>query len=126
MSDGKILHGAPYTELLASSEEFRDLVHVHEDTIDQHRLGSVDSQKRCKTSIVEITSISDNKHKEMSMQPSGREQLIKKEEREIADTSMKPYVLYLSQNKGYLYASSNSFACNILGSSNFSEFMDGC
>ena len=31
------------------------------------------------------------------------DQLIKQEEREIGDTGLKPYIQYLSQNKGFLY-----------------------
>ncbi|CAN6195707.1 unnamed protein product, partial [Urochloa humidicola] len=33
------------------------------------------------------------------------DQLIKAEEREIGDTGLKPYILYLCQSKGYIYAS---------------------
>ncbi|KAF8698182.1 hypothetical protein HU200_035700 [Digitaria exilis] len=45
-----------------------------------------------------------NRYRE-TVKPSPVDQLIKTEEREIGDTGLKPYTLYLSQNKGYLYAS---------------------
>ncbi|XP_034604625.2 ABC transporter C family member 10, partial [Setaria viridis] len=40
-----------------------------------------------------------------SVKPSPADQLIKKEEREIRDTGLKPYMLYLRQNKGFLNVS---------------------
>jgi hypothetical protein len=36
--------------------------------------------------------------------PSGFNQLIGKEEREFGDTGLKPYLMYLGQNKGFIYA----------------------
>ncbi|KAG0502407.1 hypothetical protein HPP92_002479 [Vanilla planifolia] len=77
MSDGQILSAAPFHELLSSNKEFRDL--------------EINNVGRDKQPITEIASEVD--------------QLIKKEERETGNTGLKPYLLYLSQNKGFLYAS---------------------
>lgn len=104
MSDGQILRAAPYQELLASCEEFQDLVNAHKDTVDLERLNKMVPNRKTETSTGEINKINGSKHRE-SANPSGVDQLIKKEERETGDTGLKPYMQYLSQNKGYLYAS---------------------
>ncbi|CAD5185380.1 unnamed protein product [Musa acuminata subsp. malaccensis] len=101
MSDGEVRSAAPYNELLASSKAFEDLVSAHKDTVGPGRLEGVGSQRQSKTSAREINS---SKKQEM-VKPSGRDQLIKKEEKESGDTGLKPYKQYLGQNKGYLYAS---------------------
>ncbi|CAA6665913.1 unnamed protein product [Spirodela intermedia] len=79
MSDGGILRAASYADLLTSSKEFRDLVDAHKETIDDAH-----PEKQQKTPL---GSVGD--------------QLIKKEERERGDTGLKPYLLYLGQNKGF-------------------------
>ncbi|XP_051138124.1 ABC transporter C family member 10 [Andrographis paniculata] len=97
MSDGEILHAAPYSELLASCQEFRDLVHAHEETAGSERLSEVAASQRGKASPKEIRKT----YVENATAPGG-EQLIKKEERDVGDTGFKPYILYLKQNKGFL------------------------
>ncbi|KAG1335149.1 putative ABC transporter C family member 10 [Cocos nucifera] len=109
MSDGKVLHAAPYHELLASSKEFQDLVNVNKETVGPERLGNIVSHRRSETSTREISSMNSSKQLKKEIQ-SGADQLIKKEEREIGDTSLKPYKQYLNQNKGYLYASLAAFS----------------
>ncbi|WOL02147.1 ABC transporter C family member 10 [Canna indica] len=104
MSDGEILRAAPYSELLASTKEFQDLVNAHKDTVGPRKLERVGLRTQSKTSSREINSTYNSQKKEMVM-PSGVDQLIKKEEKETGDTGLKPYKLYLNQNKGYLYAS---------------------
>nr|CAD1822253.1 unnamed protein product [Ananas comosus var. bracteatus] len=104
MSDGQILRAAPYQELLASCEEFQDLVNAHKDTVDLERLNKMVPNRKIETSTGEINKINGSKHRQ-SANPLGVDQLIKKEERETGDTGLKPYMQYLSQNKGYLYAS---------------------
>ncbi|KAJ8554348.1 hypothetical protein K7X08_025026 [Anisodus acutangulus] len=41
MSDGEILHAAPYHELLASTKEFEDLVNAHEETAGSERVAEI-------------------------------------------------------------------------------------
>ncbi|KAG1335150.1 ABC transporter C family member 10 [Cocos nucifera] len=104
MSDGKVLHAAPYHELLSSSKEFQDLVNVNKETVGPERLGNIVSHRRSETCAREISSMNGSKQLNKEIQ-SGADQLIKKEEREMGDTGLKPYKQYLNQNKGYLYTS---------------------
>ncbi|KAG8381203.1 hypothetical protein BUALT_Bualt06G0097800 [Buddleja alternifolia] len=97
MTDGEILHAAPYPQLLASSHEFQDLVHAHKETAGSERLSEVTFEKH-KPSTREIHKT----YPEKKAQTSGGDQLIKKEEREVGDTGFKPYILYLKQKKGFL------------------------
>ncbi|XP_059667171.1 ABC transporter C family member 10-like [Cornus florida] len=101
MSDGEIKGGAPYHQLLASSQEFQDLVNAHKETAGSgsERLAEVPSPLRSEPSTREISkTLIEKKSK-----ASGGDQLIKQEEKEIGDTGFKPYIQYLKQNKGYLY-----------------------
>ncbi|KAH7841721.1 hypothetical protein Vadar_033415 [Vaccinium darrowii] len=99
MSDGEILHAASYHQLLASSQEFQDLVHAHKETAGTERLADVaPSQKKGETPVKEIRKA----HIEKNSKTYGVHQLIKLEEREVGDTGIKPYIQYLNQNKGYL------------------------
>ncbi|MQL75153.1 hypothetical protein Taro_007524 [Colocasia esculenta] len=102
MADGEILQSAPYSELLASSREFQDLVNAHKDTVAPEKLDKVDSPKRRRSFSREINSASEEKQKKI-VQGSVGDQLIKKEEKESGDTGLKPYLMYLKQNKGFLY-----------------------
>ncbi|KAJ8773182.1 hypothetical protein K2173_028359 [Erythroxylum novogranatense] len=100
MSDGEILRQAPYHELLASSQEFQELVNAHKETAGSDRQTDVAApQGRSCTGEI--------KKSFLEKQPEGSkgDQLIKKEEREVGDTGFKTYIQYLSQNKGYLYFS---------------------
>ncbi|KAI5347148.1 hypothetical protein L3X38_015027 [Prunus dulcis] len=45
MLDGEILHAAPYHHLLASSQEFQDLVNAHKETAGSERLADASSAK---------------------------------------------------------------------------------
>ncbi|KAL8557357.1 hypothetical protein ACS0TY_004697 [Phlomoides rotata] len=99
MSDGEILHAAPYSQLLDSSQEFRDLIHAHKETAGSERLSEVTAPKNVQVSSREILkTYPEKKHKMTSV----GDQLIKKEEREVGDTGFKPYITYLTQNKGFL------------------------
>ncbi|XP_074592764.1 ABC transporter C family member 10 [Curcuma longa] len=104
MSDGEVLSSASYDELLTSCKEFEDLVIAHKDTVGPTKLERVAFQTQSKTSVREINSVHNNKKNEMA-KPSEVHQLIKREEKERGDTGLKPYIQYLNQNKGYLYAS---------------------
>ncbi|KAF8380113.1 hypothetical protein HHK36_027584 [Tetracentron sinense] len=101
MSDGEILHAAPYHQLLTTSQEFQELVNAHKETAGSERLAEVTSPLTRKTSVREIKKT----HTEKELKGSVGDQLIKQEEREIGDTGFKPYIQYLNQNKGFLYFS---------------------
>ncbi|XP_020587658.1 ABC transporter C family member 10-like [Phalaenopsis equestris] len=104
MSDGEFISAAPFHELLASSKEFQELVNAHKNTVGAERLDQLDSNKRNKSSIMEINN-DDGGKQPMTKDTNGAEQLIKKEEKEAGNTGMKPYLQYLSQNNGFLFAS---------------------
>ena len=93
MSDGKILHAAPYHQLLTSSQEFQDFVNAHKQTAGSERLADVTLFRETSTGEIKRT------HSERKFNTSGHDQLIKQEEREIGNTGFKPYMLYLNQNK---------------------------
>ncbi|XP_075493641.1 ABC transporter C family member 10-like isoform X2 [Primulina tabacum] len=98
MSDGKILHAAPYPQLLATSQEFRDLVNAHKETAGSEMLSEVTSSRNCGSSSGEIRK----KYAEMEVKTSENDsQLIKKEEREVGDSGLKPYILYLNHDRGF-------------------------
>ncbi|KAI8030603.1 ABC transporter C family member 10 [Camellia lanceoleosa] len=99
MLDGEILHAAPYHELLASSQEFQDLVNAHKETAGSERV--VEVSKKSKTPAKEIKKT----HMEKKSKASEGDQLIKQEEREVGDIGLKPYIQYLNQNRGYLFFS---------------------
>ncbi|KAK9021794.1 hypothetical protein V6N11_011764 [Hibiscus sabdariffa] len=101
MSDGEILRADSYHGLLASSQEFQDLVNAHKETAGGGRVAEVNPSKGHGTSTTEIKkSYVEKEFKE----PKG-DQLIKQEERERGDTGLKPYIQYLNQNKGFLFFS---------------------
>ncbi|KAF8379647.1 hypothetical protein HHK36_029091 [Tetracentron sinense] len=99
MSDGEILQAATYDQLLASNQEFQDLVNAHNETGGSERLAETASPQRSKTSTSEIQKITTEKQ---LIAPLG-DQLIKQEERETGDTGLKPYLQYLNHKKGFLY-----------------------
>ncbi|KAK6947877.1 ABC transporter-like, ATP-binding domain [Dillenia turbinata] len=100
MSEGAILQAGRYNQLLASSQEFQDLVNAHNETTSSERPDEY-SSKQHKTPKQEIHNIYNEAQQ---IAPQG-EQLIKLEEREKGDTGLKPYRQYLSQSKGYWYFS---------------------
>uniref|UniRef100_A0A2N9GUW8 ABC-type xenobiotic transporter n=1 Tax=Fagus sylvatica TaxID=28930 RepID=A0A2N9GUW8_FAGSY len=101
MSNGEILHAAPYHQLLALSQEFQDLVNAHKETAGSDRLADVTAAEGHGTAARDIGKTYVEKHFKVSK----GDQLIKQEEREIGDTGFKPYLQYLNQNKGFLYFS---------------------
>ena len=102
MSDGEILREGPYHELLASSQEFLDLVNAHKETAGSEALVEDNMPERGKHSGKDIKT----SHVETQLQESSTgDQLIKQEEKEVGNTGLKPYLLYLNQHKGYLYFS---------------------
>ncbi|KAK1604894.1 hypothetical protein QYE76_028567 [Lolium multiflorum] len=105
MSDGEVIRSAPYQDLLEDCEEFKELVNAHKDTIGVSDLNNnIPPQRTKEISVKEADGIHGGRYIE-SLKPSPVDQLIKKEERETGDAGAKPYMLYLRQNKGFLYAS---------------------
>ncbi|KAG9448365.1 hypothetical protein H6P81_014493 [Aristolochia fimbriata] len=104
MSNGVILHAAPYSDLLASSKEFQELVIAHKETAGAERIPVVVASQLQKASTGEIKKV-QMEHQQTKLEVSTGEQLIKQEEKESGDTGLRPYVQYLCQNKGYLYFS---------------------
>jgi ABC-type bacteriocin/lantibiotic exporter with double-glycine peptidase domain len=102
MSDGEVIQSAPYQDLLANCEEFKDLVNAHKDTIGVSDFDNHIPSHRAKE--VSIKETHGSIYREC-VKPSPADQLIKKEERETRDAGVKPYTLYLCQNKGVLYFS---------------------
>ncbi|CAK9173850.1 unnamed protein product [Ilex paraguariensis] len=99
MSEGKILKAATYDQLLASSQEFQNLIIAHNDTVGSQGETEYGLQQRPKTSKEEIQKLNAP---EQIGAPLG-DQLIKQEERETGDTGLKPYIQYLTQSNGFLY-----------------------
>ncbi|KAL6986360.1 hypothetical protein U1Q18_019728 [Sarracenia purpurea var. burkii] len=101
MSEEKILKAATYNQLMASSQEFQNLVNAHNDAAYSKKHSTNGCPKRTKTSKEEIHQTCT---KEQLGAPVG-DQLIKQEEREVGNTGLKPYRKYLNQSKGFLYLS---------------------
>ncbi|XVF53472.1 hypothetical protein PTKIN_Ptkin05aG0101800 [Pterospermum kingtungense] len=106
MSHGEILQAAPYHHLLASSQEFQDLVNAHKETAGSGRVAEANSSERHGTSTREIKK----SYVEKQFKESKGDQLIKQEERERGDTGFKPYVQCLGENKGFLFFFISAFA----------------
>ncbi|CAM0912891.1 unnamed protein product [Alopecurus aequalis] len=105
MSDGEVIRSAPYQDLLANSQDFKDLVNAHTDTIGFSDVNNNRPPHSAKeVSIKVIDGINGSRYTE-SVKPFPADQLIKKEERERGDAGFEPYMLYLRQNKGFLYFS---------------------
>ncbi|KAK3227978.1 hypothetical protein Dsin_007840 [Dipteronia sinensis] len=96
MAGGEILEAATYDKLMASTPEFQDLVNAHKNTYGSERHFEFASSTKPVTSEGEIEKI--NVEQQLNT-PIG-DQLIKKEEREIGDTGLKPYLQYLRHKKG--------------------------
>ena len=96
------MHASSYQELLVSSKQFQDLVKAHEVSTDfpnvKKRAYNVGKQFERNACVIHGTA-------KESIKSSASDQLIKTEGREIGDTGLKPYLMYLGQNKGYIYAS---------------------
>ncbi|XP_051183827.1 ABC transporter C family member 10-like isoform X2 [Lolium perenne] len=102
MSDGEVIQSTSYQDLLANCEEFKDLVNAHKDTIGVSDFDNHIPSHRAKE--VSMKETHGSRYIER-VNPSPADQLIKKEERETGDAGVKPYMLYLRQNKGVLYFS---------------------
>ncbi|KAK1565421.1 hypothetical protein Q3G72_026221 [Acer saccharum] len=96
MAGGEILEAATYDKLLASTPEFQDLVNAHKNTSGSERHFEFASSTKPVTSEGEVEKINVGQQLKT---PIG-DQLIKKEEKEIGDTGLKPYLQYLRHKKG--------------------------
>uniref|UniRef100_A0A0D3HVQ8 Uncharacterized protein n=1 Tax=Oryza barthii TaxID=65489 RepID=A0A0D3HVQ8_9ORYZ len=102
MSQGQIMHAASYQELLLSSREFQNLVNAHKDIVNFPNDNMVDYNGDKSPFKREIAVVLDGGKE--SIKNAEFDQLIRREEREIGGTGLKPYLMYLGQNKGYIYA----------------------
>ncbi|XP_065858705.1 ABC transporter C family member 10-like [Euphorbia lathyris] len=103
MSGGEIIREATYDELLASSQEFQDLVNAHKNTAGYgERQNDHANGKRIEASYkgeIQTAYIQEQLREPMA------DQLIKEEEREAGNTGLKPYLQYLRHGKGFLHFS---------------------
>ncbi|PQQ13144.1 ABC transporter C family member 10-like [Prunus yedoensis var. nudiflora] len=118
MHSGKILRAAPYEELLASSQEFQNLVNAHDDTAYSERKVDYASTGRHKSSNKEIEKVNT----EVQLKESSRDQLIKREVRETGDTGFKPYIQYLKHRKGFWHFSFLVFFFSVFVAAQLSQF----
>ncbi|RCV32954.1 hypothetical protein SETIT_7G044400v2 [Setaria italica] len=104
LSDKTVLLVTHQVDFLPVFDSILKLVNAHKNTI-----GVSDPNKKLPQKAKEISTKEKNDtHGSLcleSVKPSPADQLIKKEEREIRDTGLKPYMLYLRQNKGFLNVS---------------------
>ncbi|KAF7154713.1 hypothetical protein RHSIM_Rhsim01G0096600 [Rhododendron simsii] len=98
VSEGKIVEAATYDQLLASSQQFHNLVNAHKVTSDSNLQPEFGFEEP-KTPKEHIQKIYTERHRRESL----GDQLIKDEERETGDACLKPYIQYLKQSKGFLY-----------------------
>ncbi|KDP25345.1 hypothetical protein JCGZ_20501 [Jatropha curcas] len=101
MSAGEIIRADTYNQLLASSQEFQELVNAHKNTVGSEMQVVHAFEKRHMSSRGETQKIDVKEQLIESL----NNQLIKQEEREIGDNGFKPYKQYLSHGKGFLYFS---------------------
>ncbi|XP_030440905.2 ABC transporter C family member 10-like [Syzygium oleosum] len=99
MSSGQIVSAGSYDQLMASSQEFQDLVNAHNTTAGSGNQISMVSSRMPGYSKEEIRKI----YVEEQLEASPGSQLIKQEEREIGDSGFKPYLQYLKHNKGFFF-----------------------
>ncbi|KAL6639948.1 hypothetical protein ACP70R_022258 [Stipagrostis hirtigluma subsp. patula] len=104
MSDGEIIQSAPYQDLLAYCPKFQNLVNAQKDITGVSDLKNMATHRAGQISTEETDDTHGSIYAD-SVKPSPGDELIKAEEREKGDTGLKPYMLYLRQNKGFLYSS---------------------
>ncbi|XP_031495021.1 ABC transporter C family member 10-like [Nymphaea colorata] len=101
MSEGDIIHAAPFHKLLDSSAEFQNLVNAHKDTMSSERLCNVSCERK------RFSSASGIRKEYVDTNLIGKvfvaNQLVKQEEKERGDMGFKPYTQYLNQNKGFFF-----------------------
>ncbi|KAI8569717.1 hypothetical protein RHMOL_Rhmol02G0299100 [Rhododendron molle] len=100
LSEGKIVEAATYDQMLASSQQFQNLVNAHKVTSASELQSEYGFQKP-KSPKEEIQKIYTYQHQRESL----GDQLIKEEERETGYMGLKPHIQYLNHSKGFLYLS---------------------
>uniref|UniRef100_A0ACD5V5X7 Uncharacterized protein n=1 Tax=Avena sativa TaxID=4498 RepID=A0ACD5V5X7_AVESA len=106
MCDGEIKLAGSYRELLATSRKFRELVDAHKDSTGFSNVISMANDERMSGKPkAEIGRICNSRTECEMMKQSDGDQLMKREDTEIGYTGLRPYLQYLLQNKGYVYAS---------------------
>ncbi|KAM2384674.1 hypothetical protein ACFXTH_042070 [Malus domestica] len=99
MVDGEILQAASYHHLLASSQEFQDLVNAHKETAGSETPADATSaQSGISSKEIKKTYI-------VKQHRASCDRLIKQEERETGDIGLKPFIQYLKQKNGFFYFS---------------------
>uniref|UniRef100_J3NE68 ABC transporter C family member 13 n=1 Tax=Oryza brachyantha TaxID=4533 RepID=J3NE68_ORYBR len=102
MSQGQIVHAASYQELLSSSREFQNLVNAHKGAANFPNVNMMDNNgDKCSFKRENVVVYDEGKE---SIKKAESSQVIRREEREIDDTRLKPYLMYLGQNRGYMYS----------------------
>ncbi|XP_030470126.2 ABC transporter C family member 10-like [Syzygium oleosum] len=99
ISSGQIVSTGSYDQLMASCQQFQDLVNAHYTTAASGNQIGIVSPRRPGYLKEEIQKIL----LEEQVEASPGSQLIKQEEREIGDSGFKPYLQYLKHNKGFLF-----------------------
>ncbi|XLR54086.1 hypothetical protein S83_004758 [Arachis hypogaea] len=95
----EILHAASYHDMLASSQEFQDLVNAYKATAGFDWLMDATSSQKNSNSTVKIRKI----YVEKQFDASKGDQLIKEKEKKKGNQGFQPYLQYLNKNKGYVY-----------------------
>ncbi|KAL3738259.1 hypothetical protein ACJRO7_019740 [Eucalyptus globulus] len=98
MSSGQIVSAGSYDQLMASCQEFQELVNAHNTTAGSGNQIRMVSSRTPGYSKEEIRKI----YVKEQLEASPGSQLIKQEEREIGDSGFKPCLQYLKHNKGFL------------------------
>ncbi|XP_010055826.3 ABC transporter C family member 10 [Eucalyptus grandis] len=99
MSSGQIVSTGMYNQLLASCQEFQDLVNAHNTISGCGNQIGITSSGRPGYLEEQIQNICIEEQLEASL----GSQLIMEEERETGDSGFKPYLQYLKHNKGFLF-----------------------
>ncbi|XLS48013.1 hypothetical protein HN51_022371 [Arachis hypogaea] len=95
----EILHAASYHDMLASSQEFQDLVNAYKATAGFDWLMDATSSQKNSNSTVKIRKI----YVEKQFDASKGDQLIKEKEKKKGNQGFQPYLQYLNKNKGYVH-----------------------
>ncbi|KAF8014472.1 hypothetical protein BT93_H0321 [Corymbia citriodora subsp. variegata] len=99
MLSGKIISTGMCDQLMASCQEFQDLVNAHNTISSSENQIGITSSGRPGYLKEEIQNI----YIDQQLEASPGSQLIKQEEREIGDSGFKPYLQYLKYNEGFLF-----------------------
>uniref|UniRef100_A0A0E0JB86 MRP-like ABC transporter n=1 Tax=Oryza nivara TaxID=4536 RepID=A0A0E0JB86_ORYNI len=102
LSEKTVLLVTHQVEFLHAFDSVLNLVNAHKDIVNFPNDNMVDYNGD-KSPFKRETAVVLDGGKE-SIKNAEFDQLIRREEREIGGTGLKPYLMYLGQNKGYIYA----------------------